>query len=152
MLPGARLLEIGAGEGIALRELVARYGVTATATTLIAAPGSDFVTATAAALPFADNSFDVVLGIHSLTWEPNQQQALAEVHRVLRPGGRAFINLARFSEISTLWFGPKFWYDFDQATYIREYEPSEVDLAAARRVPGHPPAPYNYLLTIDKPA
>jgi ubiquinone/menaquinone biosynthesis C-methylase UbiE len=42
-------------------------------------------------LPFADNSFDLVTCSHSFHHYPNQAQVVAEMHRVLRPGGRLMI-------------------------------------------------------------
>jgi SAM-dependent methyltransferase len=44
--------------------------------------------ADAESLPFADSSFDLVLGHAVLHHLPNLRQAFAEFHRVLRPGGR----------------------------------------------------------------
>ena len=44
--------------------------------------------ADAEALPFADQSFDLVLGHAVLHHLPNLRRAFAEFHRVLRPGGR----------------------------------------------------------------
>lgn len=43
-------------------------------------------------LPFPDNSFDVVTCTHSFHHYPGQRQAAAEMHRVLRPGGRLIIS------------------------------------------------------------
>lgn len=43
--------------------------------------------ADAAALPFADHSFDVVLAMHMLYHVPDQARAIAEMRRVLKPGG-----------------------------------------------------------------
>lgn len=40
-----------------------------------------------AALPFADGSFDVVIAMHMLYHVPDQAKAVAELHRVLKPGG-----------------------------------------------------------------
>ena len=46
-----------------------------------------FQWADATALPFADDSFDAVLISNALHIIPNPEQALAEIRRVLRPGG-----------------------------------------------------------------
>ena len=65
------------------------------------------VEADAEALPFADNSFDVVtvsFGIRNMT---HKSQALSEMLRVLRPGGRVLV--LEFSRCSD-WFKPL--YDF----------------------------------------
>jgi ubiquinone/menaquinone biosynthesis C-methylase UbiE len=40
------------------------------------------------ALPFADGSFDTVVATYSLCAIPDERQAVAEMQRVLRPGGR----------------------------------------------------------------
>ena len=42
-------------------------------------------------LPFADGSFDVVTCANSFHHYPNQGRAVAEMHRVLRPGGRLML-------------------------------------------------------------
>jgi ubiquinone/menaquinone biosynthesis C-methylase UbiE len=50
-------------------------------------PGLDFVQGDAENLPFPDQSFDVVLNIESSHCYPRFRRFLAEVARVLRPGG-----------------------------------------------------------------
>jgi ubiquinone/menaquinone biosynthesis C-methylase UbiE len=42
-------------------------------------------------LPFADGTFDVVTCTHSFHHYPRQDQVVAEMHRVLRPGGRLLL-------------------------------------------------------------
>lgn len=84
------VLDAGCGEGYYLTELgkalpeVARWGVDISkdAVRMAAArdKGAQWLTATAAHLPFPDGSFDCVLSMFALTAE-------AEFHRVLRPGG-----------------------------------------------------------------
>lgn len=44
-------------------------------------------------LPFADETFDVVMSTEAFHWFPDQDAALAEFRRVLRPGGRALVAL-----------------------------------------------------------
>ncbi len=44
-----------------------------------------------AALPFPANHFDVVTCSHSFHHYPDQRRVVAEMHRVLRPGGRLLI-------------------------------------------------------------
>lgn len=103
--PGERCLDIATGTGD-LAVLIARRQPTVTVVGLdlsaemlavahqkIAAQGlSDRVTVVegnALALPFADASFDVITVGFGLRNFPDLPQALAEMHRVLRPGGRA---------------------------------------------------------------
>lgn len=44
-------------------------------------------------LSYADNSFDAVIGNHILEHIPNDIKAMAEIYRVLKPGGRAILQV-----------------------------------------------------------
>jgi len=96
-----RALEIGAGTGYFSLNLL-RQGVIGNAVATDISPGMlDCLADTAAslglnvatrqadaeALPFPDSSFDLVLGHAVLHHLPGLDQALAEFHRVLSPGG-----------------------------------------------------------------
>lgn len=47
--------------------------------------------ANAEALPFADSSFDTVVCTLGLCGIPDHRQAIAEMHRVVRPGGKLLL-------------------------------------------------------------
>jgi SAM-dependent methyltransferase len=48
----------------------------------------EFVVGDAEALPFEDDSFDVVTSVFGSMFAPNQEQTASELLRVVRPGGR----------------------------------------------------------------
>jgi SAM-dependent methyltransferase len=97
-----RSLEIGAGTGYFSLNML-QAGVVSEATCTDISPGMvstlarnarrlglevKTARADAESLPFADESFDLVLGHAVLHHLPNLRRAFAEFHRVLRPGGR----------------------------------------------------------------
>jgi SAM-dependent methyltransferase len=47
----------------------------------------------ATSLSFSNNSFDVVIGNHILEHIPDDKKAMAEIFRVLKPGGRAILQV-----------------------------------------------------------
>jgi SAM-dependent methyltransferase len=60
----------------------------------------------AEALPFPDNTFDVVLANHMLYHVPDIDAAVEEIHRVLRPGGllvAATNSASNMPELNTLY-------------------------------------------------
>jgi len=54
----------------------------------IAAGRVEVVQGDVAAMPFADDRFDLVCGVETLYFWPDPQAGLAEIARVLKPGGR----------------------------------------------------------------
>jgi len=79
-----------------LLPMVTRYaGVDASLEMLRAArrkhPAAPLAAADAAALPFADARFDTVVSASAFHIFPEPERALAEVRRVLRPGGRLLL-------------------------------------------------------------
>ena len=44
-------------------------------------------------LPLADAAFDAAVSTEAFHWFPDQDAALTEIHRVLRPGGRLLLAL-----------------------------------------------------------
>lgn len=104
---GERLLDVASGSGasaiLAAREfgcLVAGvdYGAEAVRGAQRAADAAGlcdrvgFIVGDGEALPFADGEFDAVLCECSLSSFPDKPRALAEIRRVLRPGGRLALS------------------------------------------------------------
>ena len=93
---GRATLEVGCGEGRVTRDLKARgHDVTAidSSPTLLGAareadPGGRYELADAAALPFEDGTFDLVVAYNSLMDVDDMPAAVSEAARVLAPGGK----------------------------------------------------------------
>jgi arsenite methyltransferase len=100
--PGARVLDVASGRGRSARLLAAEFGAEVTGVELssqsVAAAQAEaeaaglsgrlrFVEGDAAALPAPSAAFDAVVCECALCLFPRKQQAVAEMHRVLRPGG-----------------------------------------------------------------
>jgi SAM-dependent methyltransferase len=93
---GRQTLEIGSGEGRVARDLARRghvvTGVDTSATLLRYArdedPAGRYLLTDAAALPFADGEFDLVVAYNSLMDIKDMPGAVREAARVLSPGGR----------------------------------------------------------------
>ena len=94
--PGARLLDVGCGPGTIASRAAARGAVPVgldIAGRMLALgrerhPHVEFVEGDAEHLPFADGSFDAVVGGFVLNHLPAPERALSEAVRVLAPGGR----------------------------------------------------------------
>jgi len=63
-------------------------------------PDNNFMEEDIEALPFADNSFDVVTGFNSFQYAGNFGKAVEEAKRVLKPGGRLVICIWDKPEMS----------------------------------------------------
>jgi len=57
------------------------------------AAGSAMLAMDLIAMPFADQAFDVILCSHVLEHVPDDRRAMRELHRVLRPGGWAILQV-----------------------------------------------------------
>lgn len=94
--PGVRLLDVACGPGDAATA-AAKRGARSTGVDFAAAmveqasrlhPGVEFRVGDAEALPFEDGVFDAVVVNFGMLHFARPDQAIAEAHRVLRPGGR----------------------------------------------------------------
>jgi SAM-dependent methyltransferase len=106
-----RLLDVGCGTGHHLARLRARgfaaAGVDGSLEMLEHAralnPGADIRQADVERLPFADASFDVVLSIEVLRYLPSSHRTIAEMARVLRPGGLCLATAAPLLSLNGYW-------------------------------------------------
>lgn len=124
---GKTLLDVGCGDGALAAELVRRRAFVTGLDTdpmMIAAARQRseseatplrLVEGRAEALPFGDNSFDYTLSVTTLCFVQEARRAVAEMARVLKPGGRLVIGeLGRWSLWSAHrrirgWFGDPTW-------------------------------------------
>lgn len=104
---GERVLDVACGTGIVTRHAAEQVGDEGSVAGLDINPGMLAVArsvvpegtdiawheASAEAMPLPDGSFDVVLCQMGLEFFPDRAQALREMRRVLRPGGRLVLNL-----------------------------------------------------------
>ena len=125
LLPDGRVLDLGCGVGHSFRELAPRetVGVDMSAEALAGQERETHV-ADMRSLPLPDDSFASVLSVQSIEHVPDAERVLAEVVRVLEPGGTAIfvtpnrLEFARPDEI------------IDPYHYV-EYDPRQLhDLCA----------------------
>jgi len=125
LLPGGRVLDLGCGIGHSFEELAPRetVGVDLSAEAL-AGQGRETHVADMRDLPLPDGSFASVLSVQSIEHVPDPERVLAEVVRVLEPGGTAIfvtpnrLEFARPDEI------------IDPYHYV-EYDPQQLHALCA---------------------
>jgi ubiquinone/menaquinone biosynthesis C-methylase UbiE len=106
LVTGERVVDVACGTGVITRAAAERVGATGTATGVDLAPDMldvarrtpaggapiEWYQADAAALPLPDGSYDVALCQMGLMFMDDKPGAIAELHRVLAPGGRVVLN------------------------------------------------------------
>jgi SAM-dependent methyltransferase len=112
LVAGEHVLELGSGTGEHAAGLAEQVGPTGRlvatdvaqgmvdliARTLADVPQAEVRRVDASGTPFADESFDALAFVNGLMFVPEPERAAAEIHRVLRPGGRAAV---------VVWAGPE---------------------------------------------
>ncbi|MCZ4491646.1 MAG: hypothetical protein JWP53_577 [Conexibacter sp.] len=128
LAPGARLLDAGCGSGRTLDELV-RYGrvsgIDLSPQAVAAAQRrghQDVRVGRVEQLPFADGTFDVVTCLDVIEHTPDDRASLAELRRVVRPGG---LLLATVPAYQGLWS----WHD-EVNLHFRRYDSASLRAAA----------------------
>ena len=100
--PPASVLDVGCGTGQLAHRLRARFGGRVAGCDFSAGMlheaatrdgRIDWVQGDATRLPFDAGRFDAVVSTQAFHWFPDQDAALAEIARVLRPGGRLVVTV-----------------------------------------------------------
>ena len=142
--PGEHVLDIGVGPGLLLAEMAQEVGPGGVVRGIDLSP--DMVAmaearaanvahvavaiAPATALPFPDASFDAATATQVYLYVPELELALRELHRVLKPGGRALVLDSDWDSVV--------WHTEDRARMARVLEVWERhfhDGRIARRLP-----------------
>jgi 2-polyprenyl-6-hydroxyphenyl methylase/3-demethylubiquinone-9 3-methyltransferase len=156
---GGQLLDVGCGGGLLAPHVHGYHHVgvdlSLTALAVAADHGVEGVQADVAALPFADDSFDVVVAGEILEHVPDLPRTIAEALRVLKPGGTFLcdtINRTWFARLTLVTIGEHIRGGpppacHDPALFV---DPRELQaLCAAGNVPlavhGLGPAPLQFL-------
>jgi SAM-dependent methyltransferase len=109
--PAERILDLGCGDGQLTGRILASgafvIGVDADPRMVDAARKLGIETHHAAAelLPFADRTFDAVFSNAALHWVRDQDAMMAQVHRVLKPGGRFVAEMGGHGNIAAIRVG-----------------------------------------------
>jgi arsenite methyltransferase len=114
--PGGIVLDVGSGPGNVTASLARAAGpdglalgvdisepMLARAVSAEAGPQVGFLRADAQRLPLRDNTVDAVVSMAVLQLIPDPVAALAEMARVLRPGGRLAVMVPTAGRAATLW-------------------------------------------------
>lgn len=118
---GAHVLDLGCGQGTVLTQL-ARYRPDLHLTGLDIEPAGEAVgyrqvSGDACNLPFQDGDFDLVFSRQVIEHIPNAMQMVKEMVRVLKPGGRVYIDCPDVRN-AMHWSPLNFWED---PTHLRPY-------------------------------
>jgi ubiquinone/menaquinone biosynthesis C-methylase UbiE len=159
--PGDRVLDLGCGTGWASR----RMARVVTAGEVVGLDVADemlrraeqasaginnlrFVWGSAESIPAADNYFSKVLSVESFYYYADQGKALAELRRVIQPGGKLFIliNLYKDNHYSLRWTKelkvPV--QALSESEYLALLRQQGFKSVEARRIPDRSPTPEQY--------
>lgn len=129
---GGRFLDLGCGDGLflnACRDLpAARVGLDPSLHALRSARaqvGVEVAQGTSNALPFRSETFRVISLFHVLEHLPDPRMCLAELHRVLEPGGWLVVQVPNAASLQRRLLGLH-WEGFDVPRHLANYNPRNV--------------------------
>lgn len=123
LAPGSRLLDIGCGRGVFIHELLERgfevHGIELDefVDDSISNRCTIHVTDSLSSLRFAQESFDMVILWHVLEHLPNPQETIAEISRILSPGGRLAIAVPNYGSLQAR-VSRRYWFHLDLPRHI----------------------------------
>ncbi|WOC11629.1 class I SAM-dependent methyltransferase [Gordonia sp. MP11Mi] len=143
--PGVRAIDIGAGQGRHSYEMLRRgaevtafdmsasdmadvsemFGALVAAGEVPEAGNADTRIGDALGLPYDDASFDVVLMSEILEHIPDDESAIAEMVRILKPGGLAAVTVPRFWPEKICWALSDEYHEVEGG-HVRVYKASEL--------------------------
>lgn len=106
--PDERILDLGCGDGQLTQRLIesgARVTAIDSSPAMVSAARSLGITVDegpAESLPYPDHIFDAVFSNAVLHWVRGQDEMMAQVHRVLRPGGRFVAEMGGHGNIAAI--------------------------------------------------
>lgn len=129
--PGTRLLEIGSGLGHLVGRLEDAFITVAADVNPWAlrqsqkvALHTSHVTSSAEELPFNDGAFGVVVIKHVVEHLAHPEKAIAELGRVIAPGGMLILATPNLTSLMKLWKGEK-WIGYQDPTHISLKPPAK---------------------------
>ncbi|HEX6521593.1 MAG TPA: methyltransferase domain-containing protein [Streptosporangiaceae bacterium] len=149
--PGNRVLDMGCGGGRHAFEVYRRggrvvafdldpselqpvrgmFGAMVTAGEAGAGSGADAISGDATEMPFGDNAFDRVIAAEVLEHVLDDQRAMSELARVLRPGGLAAITVPAFFPERICWALSSEYHEVPGG-HVRIYTRVELEAKLAR--------------------
>lgn len=150
--PGTRMIDVGCGAGrhafeayrrgaevVAFDQEAADVDEVATMFEAMAAEGhvldsarAEAVCGDALALPYADNEFDCVIASEILEHVPRDDAAIAELVRVLAPGGQLIVTVPRWLPERVCW-ALSTEYHSNEGGHVRIYKADQLRDAIAGR-------------------
>lgn len=140
----ACILDAGSGTGYCGRLLTPRFPAATLVNLDIAEPmlayarqasasgDQAWVCSDVQALPFRDNSFDLVVSSLTIQWCPRPERFFAELHRVLRPGGRAWVSTLAINTLQEL---RDSWAAVDGHVHVNRFLPLDDIRGAVESAP-----------------
>jgi SAM-dependent methyltransferase len=139
-----RILEVGCGEGIVMAALAARlpgtrfdgleFDETALEGARARCPGATLVRGDACALPFGDQSFDLVVCLEVLEHLPEPARALRELRRVSRAGSLLSVPHEPFFRLGNLLRGKNLARLGDPSDHLQHWGAREFAAFCAREL------------------